>query len=119
MKWQDLFADEIIEDAFEYIKQNQYRDLETTKDELNVTLLGKKEYKVKIQYKDGSIADMRCSCLYGISGVKCEHMAAACIMGEVSKKITDAVVEEPQGQDEPEEENYQFVDYINETSGDY
>ena len=92
MIWRDLFADEIINDALEYIQNHQFRDLEVADDELKVTMLGKKEYDVRILYKGGSITEMLCTCPYGASGVRCEHMAAACIMGEAKSRIHDAKV---------------------------
>lgn len=119
MRWQELFADEIIDDALEYIKLNKYKDLTITGDELSVTLIGKKEYNVKIQYKGGNIADMQCTCPYGASGVKCEHMAAACLMGEANYKSDEATLPQEEKQEAPQVETIQSTEIISESKGDF
>ncbi len=119
MRWSDLFADEIIQDAVGYINDYQYKDLVVSDDELSVTILGRKEYNVKIQYKDGSIADMQCTCPYGASGVKCEHMAAACFMGEANNKMAESVIEKKIDNQDIVMEQVKTTELVGETSGAY
>ena len=119
MRWQELFADEIIDDALEYIKLNHYKDLTISEDELNVTLLGKKEYGVKIKYKGGNIADMQCTCPYGAAGVKCEHMAAACLMGDANHKSDETAMHQEDKQDAPQVETIQSTEIISESKGGF
>ena len=110
MEWQELFvSDEIIEDGLEYVKEEHYKDLKVDGDELTVTILGKKEYNVKLKYKEGSVVDMQCSCPYASSGMKCEHMAAACLLGE------EIIKEEAKTPPKRSEIQYN----IDVTSGDY
>ncbi|MBP5266936.1 MAG: SWIM zinc finger family protein, partial [Lachnospiraceae bacterium] len=114
MNWRDLFIEDILEEGKTYIENGSFANLNVTGEELNVTIQGKKEYQLKITYKDGNVAETSCSCPYGASGMKCEHMAAACLLGEAGK--VQAAEAEAQTAQEPEVAEVQEPEMPEETA---
>lgn len=77
MQWMQLFSSTILSRGRTYFKKNLVMKCQEKDGEFALSVQGTKRYQVKIQFKDGDIFKIHCTCPNSRGGFYCKHMAAS------------------------------------------
>lgn len=92
MNWKKLFVMHVLENGYDYYRNNAVRNLEVEDDIISADVIGIEDYEVEIFLDDGEIAEMYCSCPYATNIGNCRHMAA--VLYKWSENNTEENVED-------------------------
>lgn len=76
MKWEKIFAKNILERGYGYYKSGAVKSMEITDNKIEAVVCGSTAYKVNINTDGDNVTGMTCSCPYAVGGNYCKHMAA-------------------------------------------
>ena len=76
MDWEYLFSSRVLERGYQYYKTGAVFELEKTSTGYSAYVEGTYDYLVEIDFSNGEIESMSCSCPYADDGNHCKHMAA-------------------------------------------
>ena len=75
-EWKNDFEPHILERGRQYWADGNVCSLSRDGDTVTAVVLGSEEYDVEIEFDDGAVDWMDCSCPYAEDGSACKHMAA-------------------------------------------
>jgi len=91
MEWRNLFAENVLKSSQQYIKKGSVANVKDNGNNITGDVTGIDDFHVKIDYVDGNISYMTCSCPLAQTGANCKHMAAVlCFWDtEVQSKVDE------------------------------
>ncbi|MEG0988973.1 MAG: SWIM zinc finger family protein, partial [Clostridium sp.] len=82
MEWRELFKQNVLNGAEEYIQSNAVQDLSIEEKLIIAKVIGIENYNVEIRLDKDKVSSMKCSCPYAGAGSNCRHMAAVMLAWE-------------------------------------
>lgn len=93
MNYEYLFHPRILARGEELVDSGDVVDLQVSGSMIQADVQGTELYEVEIEFRDGEIWNMSCTCPYAEKGLNCKHMAAALIYADDnSNKFDDNMI---------------------------
>ncbi len=119
MEWSHLFGRTILERGRQYFNTNRVGNYRKNGDMHLCSVMGTRTYQVKIQFENGRVGRMGCTCPMGRDGLYCKHMAAMLFYMEKHNLLIEeevfsiqqlALDREPEISENAENEKYSYFD---------
>jgi uncharacterized Zn finger protein len=74
--WEHFFQSHILDRGWDYYQTDCVQEISEIKDGYRAVVTGTTPYEVEIEYEQGAIASLFCTCPHAEGGSHCKHMAA-------------------------------------------